>query len=694
MNAVPAAAAAMAIIIALGSVGVLMMARSASRVSHHGPVGGDRYTVVTSLMSAKGGPLNACYGMPLPAIPIGCGGVEVTNVDVQAIPGVVTYKNGTVGTPAVMLVGTWDGRALHLTEQPRQTTLNGTQPQLIVQPPPPSTGKPVGQVLDELRRDSEDLRKRGIVMLSWGQAKDGVEVTLAVADPKSVQYLYDTYGRMRILGWLQPIGSQSLPSPTPTMVEKTPILTPAVAQVSAPSAEVVWSLFAGYDLLRSTDGGNMWVRRPLPPVAGGGGIPEMSFVSAQEGWWAKAGVPETQCNGQGVQIWHTTNGAATWSQVGTKGLGYEYCKQGLSFVDATHGFLAAWDPNHSPTIYRTIDGGGTWSGATLPDPPGFVTQAGGVSLRAGLVKGFGGTLLVAASWGGERNEYVFRSTDGGASWTYVATISNRPGGLAFVTASRWLKIGNDSSAFETTDAGKTWHSFATDYSDAVSASREPSVFVFVDELVGYGTFHGAVRRTVDGGSHWITLKTPWPSAPATPSATAGGGRASGSRLASPLPPQTVSWPTYASTVFGYSLKYSPRWFDLGSFGLDSEHYFSNNKDAGAPITMGPDGVFVGISADCFYMVGPGTLISRANIVVDKIPAVRYVFKSTTVGGTLFAAEVTVEPGSYCYRISMIGYGQSAVEANLAEFDLMLQTVGFSPRSAPAASPRPTHPPTG
>jgi photosystem II stability/assembly factor-like uncharacterized protein len=506
VNAMPAAAAAMAVILALGSVGVLMLARGANHVSY-GPVSGTRYTVTTSLMVGKGWPLAACYGEPLPATPIGCGGVPVTNVDVAAIPGAVTYPNGTVRTPTLSLVGTWDGQVMRLTEAPHPTTLRVTIPRPIPGAPPASSAKTDQEVLSDLQRDAEGLKKRGIFMLQFGQGAKAVEVTLAVADPKSVHYLYETYGRMYIFGWLQPV---DLPLPSPTMVEKTPIsVSDPVAQVSAPSAEVVWSLFGGYDLLRSTDGGNIWVQRPLPPVAGGGGVPEISFVSAQEGWWAKAGVPETQCNGGGVHIWHTTDGAATWSQVGTKGLGYEYCKQGLSFVDAKHGFLAAWDPNHSPTIYRTIDGGGTWSGATLPDPPGFVTQVGGVSLRAGLVKSFGATLLVAASWGGQSADYVFRSNDGGASWTYVATIDNKPGGLAFVTASRWLKMPNDSSSIETIDAGKTWHSFATDYADGVSKpSSEPSVFVFLDERVGYGSFHFGIRRTVDGGSHWITLKTP------------------------------------------------------------------------------------------------------------------------------------------------------------------------------------------
>jgi photosystem II stability/assembly factor-like uncharacterized protein len=361
--------------------------------------------------------------------------------------------------------------------------------------------------LQEIKRDNSDLQKRGIALMEWGEGPDHLPyVKLAVADADSVQYLYDTYGRLIISGWLQPVNAVVLPSPTPTVVQKTPIAMPAITQLSASTGSVVWALVANARIFRSIDRGTTWEERSLP-VSQPGWRPEISFVDGQQGWYSTSGSPETQCNGQQTGMWHTTDGAASWSQLSTSGIALAQCKESLSFVDSMRGFLGAWDQSHRPTIYRTSDGGRSWIGSTLPDPPGFVTQAGGVSLRAGLVKVFGSTLLVTASWGGHRDEYVFRSTDGGASWSYVATISNSTVGVTFVTYSRWLNFGNDSSGLETTDAGRTWHVFVTDYADAAGVA---SVFVFGDDRVGYGTVRGGVHRTVDGGSHWVMIKNAWP----------------------------------------------------------------------------------------------------------------------------------------------------------------------------------------
>lgn len=296
------------------------------------------------------------------------------------------------------------------------------------------------------------------------------------------------------------------------------IYLPTDVQLSAPSGDVVWAFVAESVLFRSTDRGSNWEQRSPPPHHGGG-TPEISFVDAQNGWLSIGGVPETQCNGAGEELWRTSDGAATWQQVAlvewtqpartdTSGISYAQCKEGLSFIDPTHGFLAAWDDNHRPTIYRTSDGGRTWIPSTLPDPPGFITQAGGFVLRAGLVKSFGGTLLVAAS--GQQGEYVFRSTDGGASWNYVARSSFGANNLTLVTASRWLYIGNDQTGLETTDAGRTWHSYPTDYANAAGVV---TVFVFGTDLVGYGTVRGGMNRTLDGGRHWVIIETPgvfWP----------------------------------------------------------------------------------------------------------------------------------------------------------------------------------------
>jgi photosystem II stability/assembly factor-like uncharacterized protein len=258
-----------------------------------------------------------------------------------------------------------------------------------------------------------------------------------------------------------------------------------------------------------------WQQRPIPP----GNFPraEISFIDDRQGWLTTGGVPETQCNGAGTAVWHTSDAGTTWQQVASVdwqhqvpgGIGYRQCKEGLSFVDAMHGLLGASDPNSRPTIYRTADGGHTWAPSTLPNPPGFVTLGAGDALTPGLAKGFGKTLLLPA-WGMQpgaqvETEYIFRSVDGGATWTYIAIGGQGINNVTFVTESRWLKLPNSGNGFETTDAGKTWHSYPSDYQSAAGVA---SVFAFGDGLVGYGTVRGGIRRTVDGGLHWTWIKTP------------------------------------------------------------------------------------------------------------------------------------------------------------------------------------------
>lgn len=308
--------------------------------------------------------------------------------------------------------------------------------------------------------------------------------------------------------------------PTPSPAQSPgPISMPTDAQISAPSPSVVWALVAGQYLFRSTDQGLTWQQENLPPRSP---FTDLSFVDESDGWVLVGGPGATQCSFGGATVWQTTDAGASWNMVtqvnaqaasgariATGAIDLAQCKENLSFVDKQRGFIDAWDDNSPPTIYRTSDGGVTWSSSRLADPPGFHTLGAGDALRAGPVKAFGATLLVTAS--GMQPDgvhtYVFQSADGGASWTYAATIPSTTNAFAFATSTRWLILGNDGSGQETLDAGKTWHAFSTDYNDAAGVV---SAFVFVDGRTGYGTVRGGVRLTTDGGSHWSLIKTSWP----------------------------------------------------------------------------------------------------------------------------------------------------------------------------------------
>lgn len=288
-----------------------------------------------------------------------------------------------------------------------------------------------------------------------------------------------------------------LTSPTPS-----PIYLPTTAQLSAPSEQVVWALIASSVLFRSTDQGNTWQLRPLPalsPVT-----PSISFVNDHEGWLLSVTYLNVrQCAEEDV-IWHTTDAGATWRQLTTTGLASMQCEEEISFVDSAHGFLTASDPNHRPTIYRTSDGGHSWVASTLPDFPGWVTQP-GQALRVISIKAFGLTVLVDADGAQgfvKQRAYIFQSTDGGASWSYQTPAL---GTEVFVTANRWLRLGNNQTSDETLDGGGTWHPWTADYADAAGID---STYVFADDKVGYGIGRGVIHRTVDGGAHWVMIKTP------------------------------------------------------------------------------------------------------------------------------------------------------------------------------------------
>jgi photosystem II stability/assembly factor-like uncharacterized protein len=282
---------------------------------------------------------------------------------------------------------------------------------------------------------------------------------------------------------------------------------PSSAELSAASANVMWTIVDYRYLYRTTDRGATWEQRPVPASFKYFG-PDISFVSETEGWFSVSGQPIGDCTSESIAIWHTMDAGATWQPLGSNGIANAQCKQGLSFVDPNHGFLDAWDPGHPAVIYRTTDGGQTWTASQpLPTPPGFKTVCTHcIAMRAGIVRAFGSTLLVPArQQSGSATQYVFRSSDEGAMWAYAASAPGQDGNVDFVTASRWLKLIGPGQSLETTNSGASWHSYASDYSQAAPVAAD---FVFADSTVGYGTVRGSITRTEDGGLHWVEIKTP------------------------------------------------------------------------------------------------------------------------------------------------------------------------------------------
>jgi hypothetical protein len=77
-----------------------------------------RWTVDASVLMVPPRPPIACLTISLSLPPTEGSGVEVRELDPQAVPGSTRFGNGTVLTPMLRLTGTYDGRCLALTEPP------------------------------------------------------------------------------------------------------------------------------------------------------------------------------------------------------------------------------------------------------------------------------------------------------------------------------------------------------------------------------------------------------------------------------------------------------------------------------------------------------------------------------------------------------------------------------------------------
>jgi photosystem II stability/assembly factor-like uncharacterized protein len=296
------------------------------------------------------------------------------------------------------------------------------------------------------------------------------------------------------------------PSATPSTTP-TAIGLPTFVQLAAAGNGVVWALVAGTRLFHSADRGVTWTEQS-PPAQGQLPNPLIAFVSGTEGWLGVGGSPATQCQVQGIDIYRTRDGATTWEKLAPTGIAGAQCKNWIGFSDTQHGYLTTWDPNAPPRVYATSDGGSTWrTSLPIPDPPGYTTRGAGVTLRGNVVADFVAVLFLDAfgfSANGGQIDYVFRSTDRGATWSYAA-IAPQSVPVVFITTTHWIQLVSGDLSRETTDGGASWHVMATDYSQAAPVA--PQV-VFGDQNTGYATVRGSIQRTTDGGAHWTGVKTP------------------------------------------------------------------------------------------------------------------------------------------------------------------------------------------
>ena len=354
-------------------------------------------------------------------------------------------------------------------------------------------------------------------------------------------------------------------SPTPTAPVATPTPAANVGPAAMIDAEHGWAV-GDQRLLITSDGGASW-RDVTPRAPTEGGFPanllNVQFVDPDHGWaaFAEPFKLDTDPGFGRIDVWRTADGGLTWARTELPKAkinndGDVLGPFSFDFLDATHGF-AFLSGNYThrlgdSDLYYTADGGKTWS-ADRPTGPGyvgvegssisfataddgvvvgspaassgiFVTHDGGKSwteATVALLASFGGDLrvfsqpvfsdsrtgLVAVRFQGATQSVtrIYRTTDGGSSWSYVMPI---PGSGALVVTIvdplHWIAT-DGSKAVHTQNGGASWTQLVT---------QPPLVSLqaisFVDLKHGWAQWtdtlgNSHIAATSDDGATWHNL---------------------------------------------------------------------------------------------------------------------------------------------------------------------------------------------
>lgn len=157
--------------------------------------------------------------------------------------------------------------------------------------------------------------------------------------------------------------------------------------------------------------------------------------------------------------------------------------QGIFTQDA----VEVWAVGDTGAVYRSFDGGATWTFTTLGDE----------ALHAVAARG------LAAVMAGDSGK-VWRSADGGGSWA-LAVIPGAPAlrRLAWPADGVLVLAGPAGTVWTSGDSGATWNPHASGVAGAAHGLR------FRDASSGWLVGEaGGIARTVDGGASWVPVASP------------------------------------------------------------------------------------------------------------------------------------------------------------------------------------------
>lgn len=232
--------------------------------------------------------------------------------------------------------------------------------------------------------------------------------------------------------------------------------------------------------------------------------PFIQFTSGTTGWIMLRGGAGGASN-YPVYLLQTSDSGTTWTiKVDPTGGPIQSCnKSGMSFSGASNGWVSFNQcPIDGAQISKTSDGGATWAEIALPAPssdPTLFTHATCSSYDPHLFSASAGVVRMscAENADGKLSHYLYRTSDGGTSWTtsVLPGASTHPGyNIHFLNSDIGFAFSN--RIYRTLNGGSSWSHRNT----VIWWGK----FSFINRSEGWGVVTtgpgSALVHTVDGAS--------------------------------------------------------------------------------------------------------------------------------------------------------------------------------------------------
>jgi photosystem II stability/assembly factor-like uncharacterized protein len=260
-------------------------------------------------------------------------------------------------------------------------------------------------------------------------------------------------------------------------------------------------------LYRTANGGLEWTKFATPFSAG-----DIDFIDDQNGWiLADLGVG---AGSNAVAVYRTEDGGENWTLAfgndvnqgraeGSIPLGG--LKTGLTPLNTQTAWV--YGVTYAPAtvyLYRTDDGGETWSAVSVPLPESAANAE--VSIDQIEILTPNDAMMAMRMTDNESKLAIYISKDLGNSWLLTPTSIPKGGSADFLSATDAV-VYNGEQFYVTRDAAQTWNTITPEI-----AFGDTFAFMdFVNTSSGWvltmdpTTQHSTLYRTTDGGSSWFPV---------------------------------------------------------------------------------------------------------------------------------------------------------------------------------------------